>query len=243
VTKGRYLSPDDNDLTAQIAELKRRIDNIESGNRIGATSIDQGSLTIRDPEDGSIVFAAGEIGTIIGLAGSIGFVTNRADGTRAFLMYSPPVDPGGGFWGGYDHENNVVLSNDGASGQGLARPYIGWQVNRTSDIASPPVSTSSGTFVSLWTLVGEKQHPKIRTVVLVLTPGGTTGEVQLRDPATATIIDGPDTVGSGTFAYFLLEGSIPGTFSNLKTLDVEARVTGGAGAISLFPIYAVGKQS
>ena len=74
-----------------------------------------------------------------------------------------------------DASGTNLVTND-SSGFGLNRPYIPWNVYLTSQEATPAVNTTSGTFVALWTLSAEPQHPSIRCRVLVNNGAGTSSE-------------------------------------------------------------------
>lgn len=139
------------------------------------------------------------------------------------------------------------LNTNDASGFGLDRPYLGWNTYPTAQEASPPASTSSGSFVSLLTLSGEPQHPKIRVRIRALTGAGTSGEVRLIDRTTGQVIAGPTAVGVASAAEFDLEGALVApTLSGAGApmrVDVQARITAGANTIGVLVMHAIGKGS
>lgn len=132
-----------------------------------------------------------------------------------------------------------------AASFGLERPYLDWRVFRTADETTPPESTTSGTFVNLFTASAEPQHPKIRVRFKCVAGAATTGEVRLVDRATGQVIAGPTVIGSGATVIANLEGSLVGpTLSGAGApmlVDVQARRTGGANTIALHVYHAIGK--
>lgn len=143
-----------------------------------------------------------------------------------------------------DTSGEVVVGAD-EGGFGLSRPYLDWRVFRAADETSPPESTSSATFVALFTAMSEPQHPNIRVRVKAVTGAGTSGEVRLRDRATGTVIAGPLVVGIAATVEDQLEGALinptlTGSGAPMK-VDVEARRTAGANTISVLVLYALGK--
>lgn len=141
--------------------------------------------------------------------------------------------------------NSGTLLVGNATSFGLERPFLDWRVFKTADESSPPDSTTSGSFVALFTASSEPQHPKIRVKFKAVAGVGTTGEVRLRDRATGQVIAGPTVIGSGATVTATLEGSLVApTLSGAGApmlVDIEARRTGGVNTIALFIYHALGK--
>lgn len=139
------------------------------------------------------------------------------------------------------------LSSNDQGGFGLDRPYLQWGFYQSAQEAAPSVTTASGTFVALWTVSSEPQHPKVRVRVRVVNGVGTTAEVKLVDRLSGTTISSILAVGSGATVEDNLDGtlispSLSGSGAPLK-VDVHARRTGGAGSVGVLILHAVGKGS
>lgn len=142
-----------------------------------------------------------------------------------------------------DQSGTNLVAND-ASGFGLKRPYLAWNVYPTAEETAPARSTTSATFVALLTAAIEPQHPRIRVRVRAVTGAATSGEVRLRDRVTGQVIAGPLVVGTATTVESNLEGalvapSLSGAGAPMK-VDVEARTTAGASTIAVLVVYAIG---
>jgi hypothetical protein len=142
-----------------------------------------------------------------------------------------------------DSSGTALITND-ASGFGLKRPYIPWTVYPTIEETVPTKTTTSGTFVSLWTVATEPQHPKVRVRVLAVTGAATSGEVRLVDRATGTVIAGPQVIGLATSLEFTLDATLiaptlSGAGAPMK-VDVQARTTAGASTIGVLVVYVLG---
>jgi hypothetical protein len=142
-----------------------------------------------------------------------------------------------------DTSGTTLVAND-ASGFGLKRPYLDWNVYKTAEEAAPTATTSSGTFVSLLTLSSEPQHPRLRVRVRAVTGAATSGQVQLVDRATGQVIAGPLVVGLNTAVEANLEGalvtpSLSGAGAPMR-VDVQAKITAGASTIGVLVMHAIG---
>jgi hypothetical protein len=245
MSDGRYTYGEDTDLIAQIADLKRRVQNLESGNRIGATSIDKGALTILDPADGSILFQAGEL-TTASYPDALGMIARRRNGSPALATFTIP--DGGGFSAVYDKQVNIIVSDDGASGQGLARPWLPISfVFPGSVVPSGSETTTSATFATVLEAKYQKQHPRFYAYILLrCSDGSTSGEIQLaKNDGTLVgdIIQGPTAIPLGYFGFGTLLGSVPGGFGEEMNIDIMLRRTAGAGTVGVRVMGAWGIQS
>ena len=71
----------------------------------------------------------------------------------------------------------------------------------------------------------------------------TAGEIRVIDED-GTQIGTTITVPAGAFAYYNIGPvAVPGTFKESKSLNLQARVTAGAGTIGVRGIFAEGRQS
>jgi hypothetical protein len=225
---GRYNTGDELDLLRQIADLRKRVADLESGNRVGVTSIDKGALRVKS---GSL-----EIGTMPqvffgtgSFSGGVsqGWVFRRDTGASVFDLGGTPGDQ---FWALRDEQGNVLFGDDTASGQGIASPYIPIPFVPASSTV-PADTTTSGSFATLQTSLYIKQHPKVIVEVLCRASDGTTsGEVQLIK-ATGEVL-GLFTVTLGAFAFTVFGPvAVPGAHLAQMELQIQGRRTAGAGTI------------
>lgn len=240
MTRGRYTT-DQPSIAQQLADLKRRIQDLESGNRAGATSVDKGSFAVASGsftvsdllEFGNVNFGAGA---------SNGFIFYRADGTVMFTL-------GGGsnadqFWALWDNSGNIVVSDDGVSNQGLASPYIPIAFTSSAANTTFPDNTTSGTFTGLLTARYVKQHPQVYCAVLVRTSDGTTaGEMQLAIGGGGPILSSVVSIPAGSFGLLYVGPcAVPGQHQDEVELELQVRRTAGTGnvGVRMFGSYAIG---
>jgi hypothetical protein len=142
-----------------------------------------------------------------------------------------------------DATGTALITTD-AKGFGLDRPYLAWSAYLTSQETTPPVNTTSATFVALWTCSAEPQHPKVRVRVLVVNGAGTSGEVRLVDRVTGQVISTVLTTGAGTTEATLdgtlVAPSLSGAGAPMK-VDVQARRTAGANSVAVLVVHVLGK--
>ncbi|GAA0719814.1 hypothetical protein Drose_06110 [Dactylosporangium roseum] len=244
--------------TDPVAALLKRVDRLEAqlrelraARRLESASVGAGGvITVRD--GGSIRLLDQSGGTV----GLLGDLSPYGPGLKGVLLYRPgsgapaiAVHGTGesgdlGFVGVYDRAGNLLLS-DNTSGPGLATPWIPLQGVPTTWHASPQQSTTSPTFVALWTVTGIRQHPNVQAHLLVSSDVGVTGEIQVRDPVSDTVIAGPLAIADGATTHVTLTGPLPGGVAHMAQFraDVEMRVASGAGSVGSSLIYAVGVQS
>lgn len=219
------------DLKRQILALKTALTLQSSsvgagGMRVngGRVTIDGGSFRVIDENGTDIVFF-GELSN-----GSIGW-TFRYDDGRA--LFNRQGLPGQQFWGFWDQSDNIVLSNDAATGVGLARPWLPYHLIVTENAEQGssymwPSTTVSTAGTHLLGAVVPIQHPRIRIGGNVLTDGGGTGHWRLR-----LRLGGVDTIlvdDQTGFAEHTV--TIPGWGDNIQfgeevALLVDGWVTGG----------------
>jgi hypothetical protein len=172
--------------------------------------------------EGGVVLTGGEF-TINGgvlrmtdASGNVGllYFGPDADGSGQTWQFSFPNGDGAfglfgssgrGYWAGKDHGNNILISNDSASGAGLAKPYLNIPMY-------PSSGTSVGTGGPFWPQFTNTSyqevmhgittlwHPRIRVGVATNTSSGTV-DWQLQ-------VDG-DVIGSGS-GTGLATGEVPG---------------------------------
>lgn len=238
----RYNTGPDS-LSKIIADLSKRIDNIEAGNRISYTSIDSGSMKVVGGN-----FSVGDpyhvyFGNVtVGLETTAGWIFRRADLSQVFVLQGNGTADQ--FWAMYDNLGNIIISDDGFTDQGLARPYIPLPVARHSNLTFD-TTTASTTMTGLYTLRFYKQQPRVRVMMVVKSSDGSTpGEIQLYNVTRDEIIQGPDVVTAGTTTFMDFGPSaVTGNHMEDLTLEIQARRTAGAGTIGIIVMGAYGQQS
>ncbi len=231
---GKVNQPEN--LITRIRELERRLAAVERGHSLSNSVLSQGALDVRTP-DGTVIYRVGAFD----LNGSLvyGMASFRYDGTVQFFSWDTPS--GGGYTSMWDEQNNIIVSNDTASGQGLATPYIPLTGTPWSSVLTPPQSTTSGTFGPLHRIHGQKQHPWIRCLLITQADAATTGEAQLAVGGVA--ISAVTSIPASDNSYRILDAPVAGSHMDFLYVDVEARRTSGAGSIRVGLAFAEGRQS
>ncbi len=232
----KVLQPED--LIARIKRLETEVAQLRRGSTLSNSVLSQGTMEVRT-DTGQVIQQAGAIpwaGTTVW-----GAVNYRANGTVASVIWDVPG--GGGYFSFYDEQGNGLFANDTVSNQGIARPYLQHTVMRYAEVATPPESTTLGTFDPLYRIHGHMQQPWVRAYLITQADVGTTGEVQLAVNGTA-ITDAPTTIPDGDNSYRVVDAELPaGDFLSFISVDVEARRVSGAGTVRVGVAFASGRQS
>lgn len=232
------------DIMRRLRDLERMVRELMAGRRLEAASIGRGGITVKD---GGTVQVVDAEGTALATMGALdatrrGVLLRRAGGSLAFGVYGTGEGGDVGFAGIYDLAGQYIVTDDVASGRGLARPYIPVQVG---EVAVPTATTTSGSFVDLAAGMMSIQHPVLYAYLLVrASDTGTTGEVRLT-------LDGNQVgnvlpVSAGAYAYASYGPSpLPATYSYgvLRELRVQARRTAGTGTIGVRVLSILGLES
>lgn len=240
----RYNTGNQEDLSRIIADLRRRVENLESGARVGFTSIDSGALEVN-----SGVFTVGTNPQVVyfgpvadGIGGfPPGFVFRRANGALVFDLEGAGTAQ---YWALRDEQNNNLMSDDSLTGQGLARPYIplvsGVHYNKTFS-----VTTTNASFEGMYIFRFSKQHPQYFVDPMVKCSDGTTaGEIQIYNNVTNEIAADPVVVPAGALQRVPI-GPFPiaGNHMDDCEFELQARRTAGVGTIGIEIYGAYGRQS
>lgn len=241
------LPPRSDWITAKFLEYDRQLRELAAARTLEAATVGAGGVTIKNGGTLRVLHEDGVTELLAVRRNGVGayIVTmHRDDGSTAFEIQSLTPGPGQ-YWALFDRAHNVVVSDDAISGAGLARPHLSWNMAPTSELLTIPAaqSTTSATFTAVWTTYGEKQHPRLKIYVLTRTDAATTGEIQIRDGSTGTVIVAPVVLPANDNSQRLLEGQLDGTFGDIKNVDVEIRRTGGAGTVAARLLLAEGTQS
>lgn len=246
---GRY-NTDGVDLIREIASLRKRVEDLESGTRASSTSVDTGNFTVKsgtfkvvNPSTGQSIIYMGNLATVAGGWASQGWLYRRGNGTHAFALYGP--DDESQFWALYDESGNVIISEDSGAGQGLARPWLQIPFVDSTSVSAPTATTTSSTYTALQTSRYRKQHPKIRAYILCRASDGTTeGEVRVGIGGSPEVQIGANiTVTAGMYSAQIITGDVPGAWDAEMELEIQARRTAGAGNIGVRVMGAWGRQT
>src|SRR5690242_13433682 len=114
--RGRYNKGPE-PISNVVADHDRRLKALEAGSRTGNTAIDRGAFTVRNG-----TFQVGTAPSVYfgPVSGSSGWQFKKDDGT---LVFEVNGSPGNQFWDFRDDNGHFILSDDTASGFGLANPY------------------------------------------------------------------------------------------------------------------------
>ncbi|WFE45296.1 hypothetical protein [Verrucosispora sp. WMMD1129] len=232
------------DIMRRLRELEKLVEQLTAGRRLEAASIGSGGVTVKD---GGAIRVVDEDGTYLLWTGLLsngvrGTVMRRAGGGLAIATYGTGVAGDTGFVAMYDLADQYIVTDDVASGRGLARPYIPVPMG---DVTPPTATTTSADFVDLSAGLWPAQHPVLRAYVLVRSSdGSTTGEVRL-------VVDGEQVgdvvpVTAGLYAYRVIgPGAVPGVypFGSLRPVAVQGRRTAGSGDIGVRVMTLHGLES
>lgn len=200
--------------------------------------ISRGGLLIQDDGAFEIVTSLGTY-TLYAKVGGDGkreFGLLRDNGTFVLRTFSAGVNQA---WALHDNSNTINASDDAVSGQGLARPWIPvpFQVSTWTEGFG---KTTSGTFTTVAEARGYKQHPKM---VLALRTGAVAGV----GGAWRVLVNGVEsatgTIPVGSFALDYVTVDIPGSHMSIMSVDVQVRVTSGAGNVGALVRDAYGRES
>lgn len=237
--------PGDPDLPQHFNEIYRRLRALENGSQLaGGVIIDKGGLQVDDPNSGNLTFFLG-VQPLIDGSGRNQMVTYlfRNDATFALALADLGTIDGHTFqqalqW--FDRQGDTVFADDTVSGQGIARPLI--SMGAFVDQVVPTATTTSTSFVTLQTLNGYKQHPKIEGQILVYADSGTTGVIQIIDQSSNVIFS--TSLASAAFGYVNYGPvALIGTHEQNITLSIQGKVSTGAGKVGCRGVSCVGVGS
>lgn len=211
----------------------------------GGITVRNGYVRVRSAEGVTTAYMGGVTPALPDGTYQPGLIFRREDGSLAMALYDPDPDPDGPgdykqFLATYDRGQNVILSDDTYSGQGLARPYLPNTFYR--DRYADWVTTTSTTFETLFSAWVYKQHPRLVVQAWASNDtAGATGEVRV-------LVDGQPwgSVASTDFGVATKDfGAAPVAGAHMESLRVEiqARVASGGGGVRVEPTLCLGIQS
>lgn len=204
----------------------------------GLTIRDGGTLRISYPEEqggGAAVFYGRLRGAIDGTYTGTGMLVLGPDGTN-IANFSWDVTDGTQTAHLRDGRNNPIVSNDKPGGWGLSRPWIPvpFAARRWDDFR---YSTTSAAFETVADARLHRQHTRVNVGFRTSSDAaGTTGEVRVMIGDTQ--IGATIPVEFAIDNYFIGTQSVPdGPYMGTMVVEIQARRTGGSGAIRLEPTY------
>jgi hypothetical protein len=235
----------------------RRNQQTRTARTAQATSVSSGVFRVHSGasfrvEDGGDVEVT-DGGDIIIRGGSL--IMENEDGTEGLVYFGPNVggrrtwafafddgataillagSPGSTYWRFNDRAGHEILSNDGLTGVGLARPHLNYRLVPSSDAqitgTSFVPSHTSTSFVTLWTGINPVFHPRVTIGITPNTAGGGTAHWRL-------LIGGTDVSGDLT-AGGVHHFNIPnwGTAINpgdTPSFEVQGYIAGGGTRVLL----------
>lgn len=166
-----------------------------------------------------------------------GLIFRREDGTVVLALYDPTPDPSTPdgfrqFLAVWDRAQQIVVSDDSDSGQGLARPYVPVPVIRAR--FTDWIAVTDGAFVDVIETPGlfYKVNARARAHIRCTTDlAGTTGEIRV-------LVDGIQVgdvvpVGFAITTNYVGPFVVPGDAYTTHQIKIQARRTAGTGAVRL----------
>lgn len=243
-TAGEQIPGGTTALARRLADLERQVRELRAARRLEAASVGAGGLRIvqggrfaMDTPAGVRMIDVGKIDDgrfnhADGRPQQASFM-RREDGSLMFGCFAYPPSPSGETqaWTFYDRTGNVILAEDTASGQGLARPALpvpmgpsyqgGWDYWPRN---------ANTTMAELWTGQIYKQQPKVVVVARTsMDTSGATGflELKINGVAQGSPQSVSFSVGYLTFGPY----PIPGDHMDQIEIVLQGRRSAGTGAI------------
>lgn len=187
-----------------------------------------GQLRVEYPAElgGAVGVYFGDLSHSGGYLGT-GLIVEQPDGTNIMQVHTDDAT-GGTTAALRDGEGKVAFSTQ-TGGSGIDHPYFGHSFF-PSRYANWTVQTTSPTFETLFTSFGYRQHSGVFAWTCAsMDTAGTTGEVQVL--VNGTPIDDPASIGFALSTNYHGTGPVDGDTSTFMVLEIQGRVTSGAGAL------------
>lgn len=237
------LPPDMKTLARQVADLRREVNELRAARRLEAATVGAGGLNIAKGGRLAMTTPASRRMVDIGAIDDDNFnnpdgthqqgqLLRRQDGSLAFSVFASQGSGVNQFAALWDASGNIILSDDAASGSGLARPYLPVPMWPAFDAGWDYWPRTSGTsMVELWGGQFYRQQPQLAVVIKAsMDTAGAAGQVQLTVGGLA--IGSPQSVGFGVgyFTFGPVDLTSYGHMQQLAVAVIAKRVS-GSGAI------------
>ena len=261
---GNAVPDDAGGIMRRIQALEAQVRQLSAQNLAGALQIDPntgdltfsgpgtlnivagGSINVKDPDTGNTIFYSGTA-TIPDGSGRTQMISQfrRDDNTAGLAIGDFGTAPGHAHlqamvW--YDRNGNPVFADDTVGGKGIAAPYIPFGPFMSNTV--PTDTTTSSTYTTLQTALGDWMNPKISIQILVLASDSTTkGNVRVIDQS-GNVIGAPIAIAAGSYSYYTIGPvAMPGNFKDALSLNIQAQRTAGSGTIGVRGISALGRAN
>lgn len=218
------------DIMREIADLKRQIQELRAERKLGASTIESGTLRVVD-NNGTIVALIGDLSEFS--PGQRGFWLGRPgpEPSQAISVFGTGEGGDSGFVGVWDREGNYIVTDDAESGRGLGRPYLPVTF---AEITAPTATTTSATFTDLAIGYGPLHHPVLYVLLLVQSGAGTAGEARITLNGAA--VGAVATIGTAVFTTATIgpfDVPTPPDYSQINDFRIQARRTAGANSVGV----------
>ena len=230
----------------RVEQIAKKVvnDYVRSG-LLNSASISSGGLTLKGGAL-KVLYATGDLAVYFGrlVSGSsyagTGLLIQEPNGTD-IASFSYNEETGTHTANLHDGQNNLIVGNDSASGQGLARPYVPFVFYRSRSNDWPTVSST--TFETVYRARGPKQHPKLYVETwLHATAAGAVAEIQVLVNGS---VWGVPQQSNGAFVTGLNFGplAVDGSHMSTMAIEVQARIVSGGGTAEVGVGRIEGRQS
>lgn len=253
----------------KMKEQLRRLSNASPFSGSGWSVIDPGQVmqdgSVTIPSNGLLLVDGGDVVMLneslvevfrLGVMAwaDRGLTIRREDGTKVFELSRPFASTDAQGLRIYDRVERIIGGDALLSASGFDAPHIPMPFIPTDYTSGATAqATSSGTFVATHEHRGFRQNPALKAQFMAKCSDGTTSaDVQVYDVTNATYLGGFNgspathaiTVPTGTTVFTLFEFSsalqLPGLMSDDMHLEIHARVTAGAGSVTVAPVRTIG---
>lgn len=237
----------DRDLKQVIDALTKRVTALEQANPLqGGVVISGGGLTGIDPTTSNEVFFLG-LGPFEDGSGRQQMETLlfRDDGSLAFGVADRGTTDGHTHLQNVfikDRAGNFVIADDTVSGIGLANPHVVAGTLQNTNTSTWP-ATNASSFTSIADTYVEMQNAAFAWIIQLLADSGTTAQFELL--VNGTQIGTTQTVTAGFGSWSVTNQVLPGppALGSFMHIDLQAKVTAGAGSARARCFFVSGWQS
>jgi hypothetical protein len=247
-------------IAARLKAIENRLKKVENGSVLqNATVTNNGivqAVAVDTSGNNYTVMYIGDLDNIGRLAtGDYGFVLLRQTGagvagnTVALAVWA---EGGPGTYTApvaqviqmFDQSGNIIFSEDGLSGTGLANPWIPLTWNSASGDVVTTQTTASST--EAFNFYFPKQHPKMQVDVWIINSDSGSGSVRLYDNNASAWLGTAQTIPGSSNAYYTLTVPVSGGIMSYQNIGLHAwysSAPSGSNNISVRMRSAYGRQT
>lgn len=234
----------------RIRKLEARVKQLETAaqTRVPLDTITQGTLQVVDGNNNAFTWVGSIFPAFPDNSDQYGFLLYRQNpdktlGPMALSLASNAPGTSPQTLGLWDAAGNTLWTDDAIAGQGIGRPYLSFPMLPWNAGLWP--STSSGSFTTLWVGGPPKQQPQVFLEGTANVPSGVSAQIRLWDAVNLVQIGSTVTLSSVPSGATWSIGPAPigGGHLGLLGLQVQARISAGAGTVQVGVYTAYGQQS